>query len=392
MMPTTSVGLATIGHGGTSLWYLTRATGLVSLVVLTATLVLGIVASIGWTTERWPRFLSQSIHRNLSLFCLVLVAVHVVTTVADGYVPIGLADGVVPFRTPYRPLWIGLGALAFDLLLAVAITSGLRRHIGVGTWRGVHWLAYVCWPIALLHAVGSGSDTRLPGDLVVTVLCVLAVIGAVGWRLVSAGSASPTRRLGLAATGSVVVVGIAVFTLVGPLRPGWSRRAGTSSAVLAELGTVQSGSAPAATSPSNAGPATRPGNPNSAAIPATPFSGSLTGTVTTTGPDGSGLVRVILAMRASGTGFPSGGLPLTVTLAGPGSNRGVTMTSSAVTFGAQHGAVTFLQNLTIDATVSGAGASEQLSMQLVLDQTTDAVSGTVAGISIVGSGQPAGAR
>ncbi len=93
---------------------------LVSLILLSATVVLGTVASVGWTTDRWPRFLSQSVHRNLSLFCLALIGVHIMTTVGDGYVPISLADAVIPFRSPYRPIWVGLGALAFDMLLAVA--------------------------------------------------------------------------------------------------------------------------------------------------------------------------------------------------------------------------------------------------------------------------------
>ncbi len=167
----TAIVLATVGHGSTALWYLTRATGLVSLILLSATVVLGTVASVGWTSDRWPRFLSQSVHRNLSLFCIALIGVHVVTTVGDGYVPIGLADAVIPFRSPYRPIWVGLGAVAFDMLLAVAITSALRRRIGVAAWRGVHWLAYACWPIAVVHGLGSGSDARLPGAQVVFVLC-----------------------------------------------------------------------------------------------------------------------------------------------------------------------------------------------------------------------------
>ena len=115
--------LATVGHGSTAFWYLTRASGLVSLILLSATVVLGTVASVGWTTDRWPRFLSQSIHRNLSLFCIALVGVHVATTVGDGYVPIGFVDAILPFRSPYRPVWVGLGAVAFDMLLAVAITE-----------------------------------------------------------------------------------------------------------------------------------------------------------------------------------------------------------------------------------------------------------------------------
>ena len=120
--PMTATVLATVGHGSTALWYLTRATGLVSLILLSATVVLGTIASVGWTSDRWPRFLSQSVHRNLSLFCIALIGVHVVTTVGDGYVPIGLADAVIPFRSPYRPIWVGLGAVAFDMLL------GRRDH------------------------------------------------------------------------------------------------------------------------------------------------------------------------------------------------------------------------------------------------------------------------
>src|ERR1035437_3137330 len=170
--PMTPPIVATVGHGYTSLWYLTRATGLVSLVLLTATVVLGIVSSVGWTTERWPRFLSQSVHRNLSIFSLAFVVVHVVTTVADGYVPITLVDAVIPFRSPYRPLWVGLGACAFDVLLAVAVTIGFR------TWRWVHWLAYMCWPIALVHGLGTGSDSRLPCVQFVYLLCVVAVLAA----------------------------------------------------------------------------------------------------------------------------------------------------------------------------------------------------------------------
>ncbi len=178
--PVTTALVATVGHGSTALWYLTRATGLVSLIVLSATVVLGTVASVGWTTDRWPRFLSQSVHRNLSLFCLALIGIHVVSTVGDGYVPIGLSDAVIPFRSPYRPIWVGLGALALDMLLAVAITSALRRRIGVAAWRGVHWLAYACWPIAAVHGLGSGSDARLPGTMLVFVVCTGSVAAAVG--------------------------------------------------------------------------------------------------------------------------------------------------------------------------------------------------------------------
>jgi predicted ferric reductase len=226
-MSTAVVQLASLSNGK-SLWYFTRATGLVALVLLTVSVVMGIAAAIGWATERWPRFLSQRVHRDVSLFCVGFVTLHVVSTVSDGYVPIGVASAFVPFLTPYRPIWIGLGAVALDLLLAVMLTSALRRHIGYSSWRFVHWLAYLCWPIAVLHSLGSGSDSSLPFVLGLDALCGAAVLAAVACRLVT-GRTLPLRRRVVAATSSIVVaLAIVVFAAVGPLRPGWSHRAGAS--------------------------------------------------------------------------------------------------------------------------------------------------------------------
>ena len=268
---------ATVGRGATSLWYLTRATGLVALILLSATMVLGVVSSVGWATHRWPRFLSQAVHRNLSLLCLAVIVVHVVTTVGDGYVPIGFADAVVPFRSPYRPIWVGLGACGFDLLLAVAITSALRRRIGVRAWRMVHWLAYLCWPVALLHGLGAGSDARLSGALVVYALCVASVVGAIGWRLATARTATPGGRVVMAATGLAALLGIALFAIVGPWRPGWSERAGTSSAVLAQLKLAIPGGAISSSGPHSrvaTTPTTAPAQ-SAGVVPTTPFSSAL---------------------------------------------------------------------------------------------------------------------
>jgi sulfoxide reductase heme-binding subunit YedZ len=372
--------VAAVGHGSTALWYLTRATGLVSLVLLSATVVLGVVASVGWTTKRWPRFLSQSVHRNLSLFSLVLIGVHVVTTVADGYVPIGYLDAVIPFRTPYRPLWVGFGALAFDLLLAVAITSGLRRRIGTRAWRSVHWLAYVCWPIALLHGLGAGTDARLSLTLLIDVLCIVSVVGAVGWRLVTGRTFSPRRRIAAAIIGVTTLIGIGIVAIAGPLRPGWSQRAGTSTSVLAQLNTsFQSGSGTAAGTSSNTTA------PSTGGVPSVPFSQSVQGTYQTSAPNQDGQVSVVLTMAASG----STGTPLVVKLNGASVNGGVAMSSSQVTWGPDTGTVTALQGSTIGAKVTGPKGSMDLTMQLNLDQATGTMTGTVSGTagSTNGGGQ-----
>jgi sulfoxide reductase heme-binding subunit YedZ len=375
--------VATVGHGYTSLWYLTRATGLVSLVLLTATVVLGIVSSVGWTTERWPRFLSQSVHRNLSLFCLALIAIHVVTTVADGYVPIGFLDAIVPFRTPYRPLWVGFGALALDMLLAVAITSGLRRRIGTRAWRNVHWLAYVCWPVALLHGMGSGTDTRLSVALFVNVVCVVSIIGAVGWRLVTGRTFSPGRRIGLAAVGAVSLLVVGIVAAVGPLASGWSHRAGTSPALLAQLNaafqsggassSAVAGAAPATTAPAPTQSSTA--SSSTGGVPAAPFNDEVQGTYQTSAPNRDGQVQVVLTMTNSGTTTS----PLVVKLIGTSVNGGVAMSSSQVTWGSATGMVTALQGSTIGATVSGPQGPVNLTLQLNLDRSNGTLTGTVSG-------------
>jgi predicted ferric reductase len=139
-------------------WYLARGTGAVALVLLTSSVVIGIVGTVRFASPRWPRFAIDAVHRDISLLVLVVLAIHIVTSVLDGFAPISLLDGVIPFVTPYRPLWMGLGTLAFDLLLAIAITSVIRRRLGYRAWRAVHWLAYASWPVAVLHGLGTGSD------------------------------------------------------------------------------------------------------------------------------------------------------------------------------------------------------------------------------------------
>ena len=359
-----------------ALWYLTRSTGLVALLLLTATVVVGVMASVGWTAERWPRFLSQNVHRNLSLFCVGFIGLHVVTTVSDGYVPIGFADAFIPFRTAYRPLWVGLGALTFDLLLAVLVTSALRHRIGFASWRFVHWLAYLCWPIAMLHGLGSGSDSSRSVVIFVDVLCAAAVFAVVAWRLVTGRSFGPAARAGAAVGSVVVALAIVAFAVVGPLRPGWSRRAGTSAALLAQLAKKSAGTTttPSSSSPTTTTPPASSGTGGSGAVPAAPFTVGVSGTQTAQNA-GGGQVQVTLTMQLQN----AGATPLTVVLIGAAvEGGGVSMSSGTVTLGSSSGVVTGLNGGTIDATVNGP-TPLQLVISLNVDQNTGALTGTVAG-------------
>jgi sulfoxide reductase heme-binding subunit YedZ len=211
-------------------WYATRAFGVVALVLLTATVVLGIAGTARFATRSLPRVVSAGLHRNLSLLVLALVAMHVLTTIADGYAPIGIASAVVPFDSAYRGLWVGLGTVAFDMLLAVALTSLLRGRLPYRTWRGVHWLAYACWPVALWHGLGTGTDSKLSWLLALDAVCVAAVVGAVWWRL-SLTAPGPARAAAI--TGSVLLpLATGIFVYLGPLQPHWAERAGTPPSLL----------------------------------------------------------------------------------------------------------------------------------------------------------------
>ncbi len=166
-----------------ALWVLSRATGLVSLVLLTLVVVLGIVVRRRAQVGRLPGFVLVGLHRNASLVAVALLVVHVVTVVADSYVSIRWWDAVVPFAGTYHPFWLGLGTLAVDLLAVLVLTSLVRHRMPVRAWRALHLTAYACWPIALVHGVGIGTDMRAAPGLAVAAGCALAGVGAVLWRL-----------------------------------------------------------------------------------------------------------------------------------------------------------------------------------------------------------------
>jgi methionine sulfoxide reductase heme-binding subunit len=209
-----------------ALWYLTRGTGAAALVLLTLTLVLGVVNVERFASPRFPRFVVDGWHRTISLLVCVLLAIHIGTSVLDGYAPIRLVDAVVPFVSVYRPLWLGLGALALDLLVALVLTSLLRHRIGVRAWRAVHWAAYACWPLAFLHGLGTGSDVR-PGWMTYLALgCAALVVMAVTVRLADRRTA-PLVRVGAAAAVVSLAVAVAVWLPSGPLTKGWPAKAGT---------------------------------------------------------------------------------------------------------------------------------------------------------------------
>ena len=174
---------------GPALWYATRATGLVTMLLLTASVLLGVLTTGRFAGGSWPRFLTVGLHRNLSLLVLVFLALHVGTTVVDTFVSIPLTAAFIPFASSYKAVWLSLGAVALDLLIALVATSLIRNRLGLRTWRWVHWAAYICWPVALAHGLGAGTDRGTLWVFVLTIACAAVVAGVATWRFVGAARA-----------------------------------------------------------------------------------------------------------------------------------------------------------------------------------------------------------
>ncbi len=382
-------------------WYLARGTGAVALVLLTASVVIGILGSVRFVAARWPRFAIDAVHRDVSLLVLVVLVIHIVTSVLDGFAPITLLDGVIPFNSPYRPLWLGLGTLSFDLLVAIAVTSLVRRRLGYRAWRAVHWLAYASWPVAVLHGLGTGSDVKQWWMLALTVVCIMAVLIAVWARIAYVDADHAGVRAPATALAVITPIGLMIFTLAGPLQHGWASRAGTPASLLGHSAGSASSAAGASSSSGPGGGSTGGGSGRSgrsggsggsggsgasggggpSAISG-PFTASLSGSVRESAAPGgavvdlstrvSGQVRGRFRVRIAGEPVDSGG--------------GLSMTGSQVDLALAgvpsvlQGTINELRGTEFTARVADSqGSVVELHAVLQINNQSNAVTGTLSG-------------
>lgn len=181
-MTTTLAAAAT--STGSPLWFITRASALVAFGLLTLSFLLGLLAT-GRNAARAPRFVTQALHRNATLLALGFVLVHIGSTALDGFVSVGWLAAVLPFTSGYRTTWVTFGTLTFDLMILLTVTSLLRVRIGLRLWRGIHWLAYLLWPLALVHYLGAGTDTKANWGLWLAILAAALVAGAIAVRVIA---------------------------------------------------------------------------------------------------------------------------------------------------------------------------------------------------------------
>ncbi|MDX6228659.1 MAG: methionine sulfoxide reductase heme-binding subunit [Frankiales bacterium] len=175
------------------LWYLTRSTGITAFVLLTITTVLGVAATKrALAHPAWPRFATQQLHRNVSLLAMVVLVVHIMTTLLDSYVNVGWLSFVIPFWSSYRTLGVTLGTVAFDLLLLVVVTSLLRLRMPAWLWRAIHFSTYAAWPLALLHFLNTGTDAAHGRwGVWLGIACAATVVAAMGVRFATSNTPRP---------------------------------------------------------------------------------------------------------------------------------------------------------------------------------------------------------
>ncbi|MBK8868746.1 MAG: ferric reductase-like transmembrane domain-containing protein [Dermatophilaceae bacterium] len=179
---------------GPALWYFNRGTGVVLLVLYTLVVVLGsVVTARRPGVRRVPQFAMQGLHRTLAGLATGLLLVHIATAVFDTFVDIRWWDVVVPFGGLYRPPYLAAGAVAFDLMLAVGLTSLAKRRLSDRAWRSVHLLAYPSWAASVLHTVGIGTDMSTPWLRGLVLGCVGAVALGVLTRVIRVRGVVPGR-------------------------------------------------------------------------------------------------------------------------------------------------------------------------------------------------------
>jgi len=201
-------------------WELARVGGMVSYVLVTASVVIGMLVSLKLRSPRWPRYVTTELHRFVTLLALLFAVVHGLAVWIDPFTGFTPAEVLVPLSSHYRPLWLAAGIVAGYLLLAVWASEYVRPRIGYAWWRRLHFLSFGAFVLATLHGIGSGSDTASAWGLLVYGIAGASVLCLVLWRLL-AGAGSTARTVSAIAV-LAAAAWLGVFTVGGPAQSGWN--------------------------------------------------------------------------------------------------------------------------------------------------------------------------
>jgi sulfoxide reductase heme-binding subunit YedZ len=198
-------------------WYAARAAGLAAYVLLSGVVLIGLTMAGRKRLDRWPRLALEDVHRFGGLLVGTFVSIHVVTIAIDAWLPFPLQSLVIPFLSRYRPLWVAMGVVAAELLVALAVTNHYRRRLRYRFWRRAHYLNFAVWSAATLHGLGSGTDRSTSWALALYATAASSVAAATIWRLTRRRFAAP-RTVPVAGVAAAVVTLLVVGLGAGPLK------------------------------------------------------------------------------------------------------------------------------------------------------------------------------
>ncbi|MGC8464842.1 MAG: ferric reductase-like transmembrane domain-containing protein [Acidimicrobiales bacterium] len=204
------------------LWYVTRSSGLIAFGLITAAVVLGVLGAERFRTSERPRIHYAELHRGIALFGTVMLAVHILTAVVDPFTHLGWTSIFDPFGRTYRPLYLALGIAAFDLLLAVVVTSLLRKHLPLTLWKRIHFVVYPVWVAGVMHGLGTGTDSKFLIVQIFYLVSLAIVVVAVWVRVLSGDVGSRLARFGLGTLALAVPALVMIWAYRGPVLPSWS--------------------------------------------------------------------------------------------------------------------------------------------------------------------------
>ncbi len=177
-------------------WHLSRAAGLTAYTLMAASTIWGLFLSSHLLKNWTPGPVSLLLHATVSWLAVGISVVHIGVLLFDGYYKYTLADLLVPFIGPYRPLAVGLGVLAIWLTVAITLSFSFRRLIGQRAWRWLHYTSYAAFALVTIHSLLAGTDVTKPGMGILVGGSFVAVSGLLSWRILQAVSApkSAARR------------------------------------------------------------------------------------------------------------------------------------------------------------------------------------------------------
>lgn len=145
-----------------TLWYLTRATAVASYVTLSLSVALGVLQSIARASRERLSWIIDESHTVLATLTGVLIAGHLVALYFDPFLPFSLLNLLAPINEPYKPLGVTFGVFALYSMVALLLSSWLRRRMSYTFWRGVHYFSFIAFALVTAHGWIAGSDSHQP--------------------------------------------------------------------------------------------------------------------------------------------------------------------------------------------------------------------------------------